>query len=158
MCCTDYLNLRDVTVLEFLFSDKYLSQNSGSIYRMNKSTSKKIYVVDDNLIITEVLKDYLVDQGHQVKVFPTGEDCLAELDEKPDIIILDYLLNSVNEDAADGVVILKQIKAKYPDMRVIMLSSLSEHKDVNQAVELGAEEFVYKDQQTFEKIVRLLKV
>ena len=120
-------------------------------------SSKNIFVVDDDPMMTETMKDYLADNfGHQVSVFPTGEACLAHLDENPDIIILDYYLNSVRKDAADGIEILHFIKVNYPKIRIIMLSSLEKHRTVAQTLEQGAEKFVYKDRDAFKNIAQLV--
>ena len=119
--------------------------------------SKKIFVVDDEPMVTESIKYYLTSNGnHQVTVFSTGEDCLANLDENPDIIILDYYLNRVKSDAADGMEILQFIKINYPKIRIIMLSGLEQHKTVMQTVQQGAEMFIYKDQNAFSKIAKLV--
>jgi two-component system, OmpR family, response regulator len=118
---------------------------------------KNIFVVDDDLMVTESMKDYLsVNGAHNVTVFSTGEDCLAHLDENPDIIILDYYLNSVKEGAADGMEILQFIKLNYPQIRIIMLSGLEQHKTVEQTVQQGAEKFIYKDQDAFNKIAEVV--
>ena len=123
---------------------------------MKSSGSKNIFVVDDEPLVTESMKDYLSDNfGHHVSVFSTGEECIARLDKNPDIIILDYHLNSIREDAADGVEILHFVKINYPKIRIIMLSSLEQHKTVNQALDQGAEKFVYKNKDAFEIIAKL---
>ena len=120
-------------------------------------TPKNIFIVDDDVMVTETMRDYLISNGHHnVKVFSTGEDCIANLDEHPDIIILDYYLNSVKKDAADGMEILQFIKVNYPKIRIIMLSSLEKHKTAFQTIEQGAEEFVYKDEKSFDRIAALV--
>ena len=54
------------------------------------SRPKKIFIVDDDAMLTEALSDFLTRKvPHQVSVFPTGEACLPHLSENPDIIILD---------------------------------------------------------------------
>ena len=121
--------------------------------------SKKIFVVDDDPMVTELLYDQLAEKGgHDVTIFSTGEDCLGRLDENPDIIILDYYLNSVKKDAADGMEILQFIKLNYPKIQIIMLSSLEKHRTVTQIVEHGAQQFVFKDEGAFEKIAKLIRV
>jgi len=121
------------------------------------TTPKSIFVVDDDPMMTETIKDFLVDNfGHHVSVFPTGEECLARLDENPEIIILDYYLNSVRKDAVDGMEILHFIKINYPKIRIIMLSSLEKHRTITQSIEQGAEQFVYKDQNAFKNIAQLV--
>jgi two-component system OmpR family response regulator len=72
---------------------------------------KKIFVVDDDEMLSMALEDYLErNSDHEVHLFNTGEECLEHLTEQPDIIILDYNLNSVKKDAANGLVILDAIK------------------------------------------------
>lgn len=124
---------------------------------MPATNPKKIFVVDDDPMVTEFLNDYLSENGgHEVKVFFTGEDCLGRLDENPDIIILDFYLNSVRKDAADGMEILQFIKLNYPKIQIIILSSLEKHRTVTQFVEHGAQQFVFKDDFAFEKIAGLI--
>jgi two-component system OmpR family response regulator len=121
------------------------------------SAPRNIFIVDDDPMITETMKDFLTDNfGHKVSVFPTGEDCLASLDENPDFIILDYTLNSVRPNAADGIEILHFIKVNYPKIRIIMLSAQEKHRTVDQTLEQGAEEFVYKDKAAFNYIAQLV--
>ena len=58
---------------------------------MEYAKPKKIFIVDDDEMLTESLSDYLTRTvAHKVSIFPTGEDCLKHLDELPDIVILDY--------------------------------------------------------------------
>jgi len=118
---------------------------------------KNIFVVDDDPMVTESMKDYLTDYfGHNVTVFSTGEECLANLDDNPDFIILDYYLNSVKKDAADGMEILQFIKVNYPGIRIIMLSSLEKYSFAMQTVQQGAEKYVVKDRDAFEKIAEIV--
>src|ERR1700744_4983344 len=87
--------------------------------------SKTIFVIDDEEMFSSALEDYITRKSrHTVKLFKTGEECLEELDKNvPDIIILDYNLNTVDKNAANGIVILESIKEADKNIRVIMLSS-----------------------------------
>ena len=50
---------------------------------------KKIFVVDDDTMLTEAIKDWLTRVvPHNVITFNTGEECLTRLYEKPDVIML----------------------------------------------------------------------
>ena len=55
----------------------------------------KIFIVDDEPLLSEMLTDYLEDQDPHLSIrsFPTGENCLNNMDEEPDVIVLDYFLN-----------------------------------------------------------------
>src|ERR1043165_152139 len=91
---------------------------------MNKKLVKKVFVVDDSEFESSMLQDYLTTNTmHKVQVFGTGEECINHLVEEPDVIVLDYTLNSIKENAADGAQILTSIKKIDPSIHVIMLSS-----------------------------------
>jgi len=120
---------------------------------------KNIFIVDDDPMISELLKDYLVDNwSHNVTMIGTGEECLSRMHEYPDIIVLDYILNSVHKDAADGIEILHFIKVNYPKIRIIMLSGREQLQLVSQSLQQGAEKYVLKTQDAFDQIADLVNV
>jgi two-component system, OmpR family, response regulator len=120
---------------------------------------KNIFIVDDDPMISEMLRDYLVDHwSHNVTMIGTGEECLARMHENPDIIILDYILNSVHKDAVDGIEILHFIKVNYPKIRIIMLSGREQLELVTQSLQQGAEKYVLKTQDAFDQIADLVNV
>jgi len=119
---------------------------------------KKIFVVDDDEMLSMALEDYLERKtDFEVRLFNTGEECLKHLEEQPDIIILDYNLNSVVKEAANGLIILEAIKRLNGGIRVVMLSTQETKWLVLQTIKLGAEEYVIKDENAFEKIVSICK-
>jgi CheY-like chemotaxis protein len=74
-------------------------------------SQKKIFIVDDNEMFAQMVQDHLsAFPKYQTQIFNTGEECLKHLYESPDLIILDYHLNDVFKDAADGLAILERIK------------------------------------------------
>ncbi len=124
---------------------------------MNHSIPKKIFIVDDDTMLTEALSDYLTRKtAHQVSCFSTGEECLTHLHENPDIIILDYYLNTVQKDAANGMEILKTIKKNYRNIHVIMLSSQEQYGIAMQTIQKGAEQYVIKDSDAFANISMII--
>jgi len=96
-------------------------------------------------------------EGILVHVFSTGEECLKHLLENPEIIILDYYLNSIQKDATNGMEILHVIKKHYPGIHVIMLSSQEHYAIALQTIQQGAEQYVVKDETAFDKIAELIK-
>ncbi|MBP8782520.1 MAG: response regulator [Paludibacteraceae bacterium] len=65
--------------------------------------------------VDKKIKLFLVDE--------TGEICLKSLSHNPDVVILDYYLDSHNKKAMNGIEILDKIKAFNPGIPVIMLSA-----------------------------------
>ncbi len=120
---------------------------------MENKSLKKIFIVDDDIMLTEALSDYLTREiPHEVRVFSTGEECLKQLYEKPDIIILDYYLNTVQKDAANGMEILSAIRKSHSKANVIMLSNQERYSIAAQTIQKGAEQYVIKDKDSFAKI------
>lgn len=117
-----------------------------------------IFLVDDDLLYLTAMKHYLMMEmpSLQIKTFQTGEAALVEMDQKPDIIILDYYLNSKVSAAENGIVILQQIKQVYPDAKVVMLSGQDEIKVAMTSVEHGAYEYVSKGVTAFIKIKNIV--
>jgi two-component system, OmpR family, response regulator len=118
---------------------------------------KKIFIVDDDAMLTEAIKDWLTRKvPHHVSTFYTGEECLKHLYEKPDVIVLDYYLNSVSKDAANGIEILRAIKKYDPAIHVIILSGQEHYGVAAQTIQKGAENYITKDENAFEKIASLI--
>lgn len=115
---------------------------------------KKIFVVDDDEMLSMALEDYIGRKtDYDVHLFNTGEDCLEHLAEQPDIIILDYNLNSVKKDAANGLEILETIKKLDNNIKIVMLSTQDASWLILQTVKMGAAEYIVKDENAFEKIL-----
>ena len=124
---------------------------------MKATEPKKIFIIDDDLMLTEALRDYLTRTiPHDVKAFHTGEESLKHLTEKPDVIILDYYLNTVQKDAANGLEVLEMIKKNYPLVHIIMLSSQERYGVAMRTIQKGAEQYVIKDENAFEKIAQMV--
>lgn len=118
-----------------------------------------VFIVDDEPLLSEMLTDYLTDHydGFNIKSFPTGEACLQSLDEQPDVVILDYYLNSKEKNAANGIDILKEIKKRNKALPVIILSSQKSYGTATQTILYGATHYVIKSQDAFEEIFQLIK-
>ena len=119
---------------------------------------KHIFVVDDNEMFAQMLSDQITQNPEcKVSVFHTGEDCLKNLFQNPDVIILDYFLNDVSKEAADGLEILSEIKRHNERIHVLMLSSQEHYGVALRTIAKGAEQYVIKDDDAFQKIEAYLK-
>ena len=124
-----------------------------------KNRSSKIFIVDDEPLLTEMLSDYLTMQDPNLSItsFPTGEECLKYLDEKPDTVILDYYLNSREKEAANGIDILREIREKDKALPVIMLSSQRSYSTAAKTFMYGAVHYVIKGKDAFQEIFEHIK-
>ena len=124
-----------------------------------------IFLVDDDKTYLGVLEHTLKhDIGGNIRVlktFATGEECISELKHqhsKPDIIVLDYFLNSATKEASNGVNILRKIKNINKDIQVVMLSSQEKLEVAVNTIKLGAHDYVIKNESAFVRISHLIKI
>ncbi len=99
----------------------------------------RILVVDDEPQIRRSLQVNLEGKNYAVLTVPSGEEALESLDRrKPDLVIIDLLLPSMN-----GIELTRHIRKQLP-VPIIVLSALGdEHKKV-EALECGADDYVTK--------------
>ncbi len=118
---------------------------------------KKIFIVDDDPVLAEMLKDHLTKMtSYEIFVYDSGEECLKHLTEKPGIIFLDFYLNSVNKDALDGLEILQEIKKIDPEVDVVILSGQDKIEVAVKTMQYGAFDYIVKGESAFyraEKVV-----
>jgi two-component system OmpR family response regulator len=91
---------------------------------MNSEKKILIFLVDDDALYLKSLEtEFKQNTEAAIMTFETGEQCLENLSQDPDVIILDYRLDSVDINAINGLETLDRIKKINPDIPVIMLSS-----------------------------------
>lgn len=118
---------------------------------------RNIFLVDDEPIQNEMLKDYLSERFlYDIKVFDNGEEAIQNLNLNPEIVVLDYHLNSHRPDAKNGVEILKMIKDKSPDTQVIILSGQDKIDVAVDSMKYGAYDYVVKGETAFSRTENIL--
>ena len=129
------------------------------MYLTMNTKPKTIFIVDDEPLLTKMLQDDLSEHFPHVNLqsFATGEQAIKALGANPDIVILDYYLNSRKADAANGLDILKQLKQINRDITIIMLSSQTNYGTAAQTIANGAIHYVMKGKKAFEEIQQLVK-
>jgi DNA-binding NtrC family response regulator len=110
-----------------------------------------VYLVDDEPLQRDMLKDHLSKMTiYEVHDFPTGEECLAACKvRQPEIVFLDYYLNSQVKDAMDGIDVLKELKQQYPEMEVVMISGQDKIEVAVNTMKYGAFDYIVKGEGAF---------
>lgn len=100
-----------------------------------------IFVVDDDKFAHHLLKAILKKFSFRnIEHFFSGEDCLENIEKSPDIILLDFEMDGIN-----GLETLKQIKNRFPDTKVLMISGQQNINVAVKAIKSGAEDYFIKD-------------
>lgn len=116
---------------------------------MQNRRNPLIFVVEDNQVYNKLVVSYLKSKQHtNVKEFHSGEECIKHLEEKPDIIIQDYLL-----DGMTGIDVLKRAKQISPDTEFIFLSGQDNIDVAINTMKYGAYDYIVKDQMALKKLV-----
>jgi two-component system, OmpR family, response regulator len=100
----------------------------------------KIFVVEDNPVYQTLVLKQLENISQDIHVFSTGENFLAQLDQRPDLIILDYNLDG----PFNGYDVLKQLKKMSSTSPVIFFSSNLEISVTSSILKLGVVEYIEK--------------
>lgn len=101
---------------------------------------KKILIVDDAAFMRMMLKKILTPTGNDLIEAVDGADGIAKYrEQKPDLVLCDIVMPNV-----DGIECLKQIIAFNKDARVVMCSSMGQQTVVNDAIKIGARDFIVK--------------
>jgi len=113
---------------------------------------KSIFVVDDDNTQAMMLQDYLSKYStFTVTIFNSGEDCLKHMGDKPQIVFLDYNFDGAGRDAMNGIDILKEIKAKFPETEVVMLSGQDKIEVAVNTIKYGAFDYIVKSESAFHR-------
>jgi two-component system OmpR family response regulator len=120
-------------------------------------SNEYIFLVDDEPIQNEMLKDYLSERfKYKIKTYSSGEDAIKDLGLHPAIIVLDYHLNAHLPNAKNGVEVLKDIKAAYPAAQVVMLSGQDKLDVAVDSMKYGAYDYVIKGETAFSRMEIIL--
>ena len=86
----------------------------------------RLIVADDSLLLREGISRLLVEAGFQVVgLASTGEEALAQVEQhKPDVAIVDIRMPPTHSD--EGLKAAQQIRARHPDVGVLVLSQYVE--------------------------------
>ncbi len=121
---------------------------------MEEKTAK-ILLVEDDTALSAVYRSRLEVEGFEVKEVNNGEDALAAAMEfRPDLIVLDAMMPKIN--GFDVLDILRNTP-ETTNIRVIMLTALSQPKDRERAESLGADDYLVKSQVVISDVVERIK-
>lgn len=118
-------------------------------------SKKKILLVEDDVALSGVYKSRLEMEGFNVRAVNNGEVALsAAIDFKPDLILLDAMMPKIS--GFDVLDILRNTP-ETANIRIIMLTALSQPKDKDRAESLGVDDYLVKSQVVIGDVVERVK-
>ncbi len=110
----------------------------------------RIMVVDDELEIAELIKDYLEEEQYDIIISTDGKECIKLFREyQPQLIVLDIMLPGL-----DGMEVCRTIRAE-SSIPIIMLSAKKTEVDKILGLGLGADDYVVKPFSPGEVVARV---
>jgi DNA-binding NtrC family response regulator len=123
------------------------------------TNEKKIllFLVDDDALFLKSLEiEFSQNTESIIKTFATGELCLENISQNPDIIILDYHLNGVDKNAINGLETLDRIKTANLQIPVIMLSSQDKIEVAVNCLKHQAFDYIVKSETAFLRLQKAI--
>ena len=116
---------------------------------------KKILLVEDEMALSAVYRSRLELEGFDVREVHNGEDALsATVEYRPDLISLDAMMPKIS--GFDVLDILRNTP-ETANVRIIMLTALSQPKDKERAESLGVDDYLVKSQVVISDVVSRIK-
>jgi two-component system, OmpR family, response regulator len=124
---------------------------------VNTENKIKLFLVDDDVVLLKALEIEFLNEGNfEVETFPTGELCLENLHKNPEMVILDYHLDGIQEHAMNGLQTLDGIKKFNSQIPVIMLSSQDKIEVAINCMHYKASDYVVKSETSFFRLQKII--
>jgi DNA-binding NtrC family response regulator len=124
---------------------------------MNNPKKIKLFLVDDDPLFLKNLEiEFSQLKTYEVITFSTGEECLENLDQNPDAVVLDYHLNGIDQKAMNGLETLDKIRACNHQLPVIILSSQDKIEVAVNCMHHHANDYVVKSETSFMRIQTII--
>lgn len=102
----------------------------------------RIFLIEDDMMVAAIIEKKVATLPNtELTHFSTGEECLGELNQNPDIVIIDYNLPGI-----DGLTLLKQVKINSPHAMIIVCSGQDELRVALDCLNNGAIKYIIKDE------------
>ena len=124
---------------------------------MKDEKKVKLFLVDDDVVFLKSLEIEFLESGDfEIETFVSGELCIKNLSRRPDVIILDYLLDGVDKDCMNGIETLDKITAIDPDIPVVILSAQDKIEVAVDCMHHKAFDYVVKSETAFMRLQKII--
>ena len=113
----------------------------------------KILITDDSALMRAVLKNFISKEDHEVIEAQEGKDAIEKFKkEKPAMVFMDILM----PNGLDGISAIKEIKKIDPQAKIVMVTSVKEQKEYDEATKVGVKGYINKPFSK-DEIIKALK-
>ena len=120
---------------------------------MQKTKNPLIFIIEDSVVYKDLIVGYLQSKGYKdLKTFKDGEECLKEMELKPDVIILDYSFSGIN-----GLELMVKVREDSPETSFIFLSGQNDVELAVKIMKLGADDYIVKNEKAPYNLVKSIE-
>lgn len=103
----------------------------------------KIFIIEDDALVASLIRQALSKEDrYEIMHFNTAEDCLNEMHQQPDIVIVDY-----NLPGMDGLTLMRNIRSHNPNVMMIVCSGQENVEIVVECYKNGAHDYILKNEK-----------
>ena len=107
---------------------------------MAEEKKRELLVVDDEASLCKTLKTLFEERGVSVATASTAHEALEQIKKvHPEAVLLDLRLPD-----SSGFVVLSKLRAQFPDLRIVVISALSDERTMQEALQRGASGYLPK--------------
>ncbi len=118
-----------------------------------KIQGPNIFIVEDDSYFAHMVKELLFKNNYRnVQVYTNGKDCLDNLQQTPDVVILDHRLGEMN-----GLEVLRKIKSTNPNIHVIFLTAQRKMSVAISSLKYGAFDYLEKNEHSLDRLLKLIR-
>lgn len=112
---------------------------------MKTQTNKRIFIVDDDLVYLEIMKNEISELTDiEIETFTSAEDCLMQMHLHPDLIVLDFNLDSTNPKNMTGYEAAKAFFLENPKLKILFISGERNEFLLNEYKKYRSIDFILK--------------
>ena len=121
---------------------------------MEPNISLKITLIEDDLLLREMIYDFLKKKYPfaTVSLYNSGETALEDLHAAQDLVLLDFNLSSKEPGRKNGIDILKELKKRFPGMPVVFVSGQDNPEVAISTIKHGAWDYIIKNDNIFTRL------
>jgi two-component system response regulator CssR len=113
----------------------------------------KVYLLEDEVNLNNIIKAYLEKEGYEVKSFKLGNDAIEAVEDNPHLWVLDIMLPDIS-----GFDVLTEIRKHDEDLPVIFMSARDSDIDRILGLEMGSDDYISKPFSPKELVIRVNKL
>ncbi len=116
-----------------------------------RHSEASILIVDDEFLVCTILQRWLEMEGYRCQTASGGKEALELLHHDE----FQLVLSDIMMPGMDGIALLEQIRTRFPDIAVIMITGLDDRRSAKQALELGAYGYIIKPLERHEILINV---